>query len=322
MIRGEHCFPFFFGSGNSIIHGMTNIILDLDTGIDDTLALLYVIANRDEFNLLGVTSTFGNVETAVSARNSLTILDLFGRTDVPVFMGEKAPEGKKDYQVMPYIHRIHGKNGLGDVAFPISERKPEDESAVSFISRMIISHPDDLTIVATGPLRNLAEVYGKYPETVKIPHKVISMGGALTVEGNVTPLSEANYYKDPKSASSVFSLPIDLVQIPLDVTERSHLNLSDLEDWKSEKGELIRKMTKFYIAFHGKPYSYLHDPSAVCAALHPEYFRYLTLPLKITDEGRSIGDWMSGNPEKKVAVDVDTINVEWELKESWKKLLS
>ena len=209
---------------------MTNIILDLDTGIDDTLALLYVIARSDEFNLLGVTSTFGNVETKTSALNSLTILDLFGRTDVPVFIGESAPEGKTSYQVMPYIHRIHGRNGLGDVDFPRSERKPEDESASSFIMRMIASHPDDLTIVATGPLRNLAEVYRKYPETMKIPHKVISMGGALTVEGNVTPFAEANYYKDPKSASFVFSLPIDLIQIPLDVTERSHLHLSDTEE--------------------------------------------------------------------------------------------
>ena len=301
---------------------MTNIILDLDTGIDDTLALLYVIARRDEFNLLGVTSTFGNVETETSARNSLTILDLFGRTDVPVFIGERAPEGKTAYQVMPYIHRIHGRNGLGDVDFPSSQRKPEEESAVSFLSRMITSHPDDLTIVATGPLRNLAEVYRKYPETMKIPHKVISMGGALTVEGNVTPFAEANYYKDPKSASFVFSLPIDLIQIPLDVTERSHLYLSDTGEWKSERGMLIRKMTEFYIGFHNKDFSYLHDPSAVCAALHPEYFSFLTLPMKITEEGRSVGDWMSGNPEKKVAVDVRTDSVEGELKESWRKLLS
>ena len=301
---------------------MINIILDLDTGIDDTLALLYVIARRDEFNLLGVTSTFGNVETETSARNSLTILDLFGRTDVPVFIGESAPEGKTSYQVMPYIYRIHGRNGLGDVDFPSSQRKPEEEGAVSFLSRMITSHPDDLTIVATGPLRNLAEVFRQYPETVKIPHKVISMGGALTVEGNVTPFAEANYYKDPKSASFVFSLPIDLIQIPLDVTERSHLYLSDTEEWKSERGMLIRKMTEFYIGFHKKEFSYLHDPSAVCAALHPEYFSYLSLPMKVTDEGRSVGDWMSGNPEKKVAVDVRTDSVEGELKESWRKLLS
>ncbi|MDY4799197.1 MAG: nucleoside hydrolase [Bullifex sp.] len=300
---------------------MTNIILDLDTGIDDTLALLYVIARRDEFNLLGVTSTFGNVETETSARNSLTILDLFGRTDVPVFIGESAPEGKTSYQVMPYIYRIHGRNGLGDVDFPRSERKPEDESASSFIMRMIASHPDDLTIVATGPLRNLAEVYRQYPETVKIPHKVISMGGALTVEGNVTPFAEANYYKDPKSASFVFSLPIDLIQIPLDVTERSHLYLSGTEEWKSERGMLIRKMTEFYIGFHKKDFSYLHDPSAVCAALHPEYFSYLSLPMKITDDGRSIGDWLSAIPEKKVAVDVRTDCVEEELKRSWKELL-
>ena len=300
---------------------MINIILDLDTGIDDTLALLYVIARRDEFNLLGVTSTFGNVETETSARNSLTILDLFGRTDVPVFIGERAPEGKTSYQVMPYIYRIHGRNGLGDVDFPSSQRKPEEEGAVSFLSRMITSHPDDLTIVATGPLRNLAEVYRQYPETVKIPHKVISMGGALTVEGNVTPFAEANYYKDPKSASFVFSLPIDLIQIPLDVTERSHLHLSDTEEWKSERGMLIRKMTEFYIGFHNKDFSYLHDPSAVCAALHPEYFSYLSLPMKVTNEGRSIGDWLSDIPEKKVAVDVRTDCVERELKESWRKLL-
>ena len=300
---------------------MINIILDLDTGIDDTLALLYVIARRDEFNLLGVTSTFGNVETETSARNSLTILDLFGRTDVPVFIGERAPEGKTAYQVMPYIHRIHGRNGLGEVDFPSSQRKPEEEGAVSFLSRMITSHPDDLTIVATGPLRNLAEVFRQYPETVKIPHKVISMGGALTVEGNVTPFAEANYYKDPKSASFVFSLPIDLIQIPLDVTERSHLYLSDTEEWKSERGMLIRKMTEFYIGFHKKDFSYLHDPSAVCAALHPEYFSYLSLPMKITDDGRSVGDYMAAIPEKKVAVDVRTECVEEELKRNWKKLL-
>ncbi len=301
---------------------MTNIILDLDTGVDDTLALLYVLAEKDELNLLGVTSTFGNVETATSARNSLTILDLFGRSDVPVFLGEKAPEGSDEYHVMPYIHRIHGRNGLGDVDFPVSLREPEAESAVSFLRRMIKTHPGSLTIVATGPMRNLAELYRKYPETVMIPHRVISMGGALTVEGNVTPVAEANYYKDPRSAEYVFSLPIELIQIPLDVTERSHLRICDTKEWKSDRGDLIRRMTEFYIAFHEKPYCFLHDPSAVSAALHPEYFTYLTLPMKVTEDGRSVGDWMSGNPPKRVAVDVDTQKVERELKQAWGRLLS
>ena len=299
---------------------MRNVILDLDTGIDDTLALLYVLSKKDEINLLGVTSTFGNVETGTSAKNSLTILDLFNHSDVPVFLGESAPYGKESYKVKEYIYQIHGKNGLGNVNFPPSMREAK-EDGVKFIHDMILSHPGDITIVATGPLTNIAMLYKRFPEVLNIDHEIISMGGALTVEGNVSNICEANYSKDPSSASYVFSKAINFKMIGLDVTQRSHLYLEDLDKWHKAKGEMVKKMVEFYIEFHKTGYSYLHDPSAVCAILHPEYFTFLSLPIYVTEEGRSIGKYNSNLPLKEVALSVDNKSVENELKSAWSKLL-
>lgn len=296
-----------------------NVILDLDTGIDDTLALLYVLAKKDEINLLGVTSVFGNVETLQSARNSLNILDFFNRNDVDVYLGSKGPYGKDNYEVKEYLFNIHGKNGVGNIIFPTSKREVKKDG-VKFIRDMIISHPGNITIVPTGPLTNLAHLYEIYPEVLNVKHEVISMGGALTVEGNVTPHSEANYYKDPLSAAKVFSKPINLKMIGLDVTQRSHLYPIDIKKWKGSKGELIKKMVEFYIAFHKTGYCYIHDPSAVCAMLHPEFFKFLSIPMYITEDGRSIGKYNENLPLKQVAVDVDSISVERELISTWETL--
>lgn len=298
---------------------MKNVILDLDTGIDDTLALLYVLSKKDEINLLGVTSVFGNVETRVSARNSLTILDLFDRKDVPVYLGQIAPYGKESYSVKEAVQLIHGKNGLGNVNFPQSKRNVK-EDGVKFIRDMILSHPGNITIVPTGPLTNIAALYERFPEVLKVDHEIISMGGALTVEGNVSKVCEANYYKDPSSAEYVFSKNIKFKMIGLDVTQRSHLYLEDLEKWKGYKGELVKKMVEFYIEFHKTGYSYLHDPSAVCAILHPEYFTFLSIPMCVTEDGRSIGKYNSNLPLKEVAISVDNKSVEKQLKDAWQRL--
>ena len=298
---------------------MKNVILDLDTGIDDTLALLYVLAKKDEIKLLGVTSVFGNVETLQSARNSLNILDFFNRNDVDVYLGSKGPYGQGNYEVKEYLYNIHGKNGVGNIIFPTSKREVKKDG-VKFIRDMIISHPGNITIVPTGPLTNLAHLYEIYPEVLNIKHEVISMGGALTVEGNVTPHSEANYYKDPISAAKVFSKPINFKMIGLDVTTRSHLKLEEVLKWNGEKGKLIQDMASFYIAYHKKGYSFLHDPSAVCAILHPEFFKFLSPPMYITEDGRSIGKYDENIPLKQVAVDVDSISVERELINTWNTL--
>lgn len=298
---------------------MKNVILDLDTGIDDTLALLYVLSKRDEINLLGITSVFGNVETRVSARNSLTILDLFDRKDVPVYLGQAAPYGKESYKVKEEVQLIHGKNGLGNVSFPTSNREIKDDG-IKFIRDMILAHPGDITIVPTGPLTNIAALYERFPEVLKVEHEIISMGGALTVEGNVTEVAEANYYKDPIGAGIVFSKNISLKMICLDVTQQSHLYPSDINKWNGYKGNLIKSMVEFYINFHKVGYCYLHDPSAVCAILHPEYFTFLNIPLYVTSQGRVIGKYNSNLPLKQSAIAVDHISVEKELKASWQKL--
>ena len=298
---------------------MKNIILDLDTGVDDALALSYVLMQSHDIRLLGVTATFGNVETEASAANTLRVLSLFGRDDIPVYTGRKGPWGKDSYKVMDYVYTIHGRNGLGEACFPESGRKPEEEDAVSFMSRMIGQYGDDLTIVTTGPLTNLASLYREHPECISAPHHVISMGGALTVKGNIEDIYEANIYKDALSAEYVFSLPIDLSLIGLDVTERSHLSLDDVAEWKNKRGLLFREMTEFYIAFHRRPYCFLHDSSAACAVLHPEFFTFIDLPITATEKGRTVADYEKANPLKKVALSVDSQKVERELKMSWLK---
>ncbi|MBM6828348.1 nucleoside hydrolase [Anaerotignum lactatifermentans] len=301
---------------------MKKLILDLDTGIDDSMALAYAVESSD-FELIGVTGTYGNVYTEVGAQNALNVLQVLGHSDVPVYCGAKHSLHTERYLRHEISAKIHGENGVGDVDLPMASRPIEEKKAVDFLIWAITKYRQDLVIVATGPLTNLALALKQAPLLKEIIGPVVIMGGALTVPGNVSPYAEANISKDPHAAKFLFESGIDLTMVGLDVTERSQLTKQDTQTWRQVQtmsGRVFADMVDYYIAQHphsGATASYLHDPSAVICAAHPEWFTMLPMHMTVITEGegtgRTIGDpakLRTPEPRVKVCVGVDSEKVE------------
>ena len=299
---------------------MINLVLDLDTGIDDAIALS--IAAKDEsINLLGVTCTYGNVTVDESAYNTLSLLSLLDRSNVPVYKGrDRALLSSSPYFPHEAGRKIHGPKGSGDITLKESKRSIEKINAIDYLSSLMMKR-DDFTIITTGPMTNLASVLSSYPTLSSWKGKVIFMGGALTVRGNVNHFAEANIFKDPEAAKIVVESGLDVTMIGLDVTERTRLYRTNAEKWKergSEIGETLGSMLDYYIDNTlGMDETYVHDPSAVIASLHPEYYSFLPLPLTVEtedlDRGRVVVDekrLLDRDKMVKVALDVDRVKLE------------
>ena len=299
---------------------MINLVLDLDTGIDDAIALS--IAAKDErINLLGVTCTYGNVTVDESAYNTLALLSLLDRSDVPVYKGrDRALLSSSPYFPHEAGRKIHGPKGSGDITLKESKRSIEKINAIDSLSSLMMKR-DDITIITTGPMTNLASVLSSYPTLSSWKGKVIFMGGALTVRGNVNHFAEANIFKDPEAAKIVVESGLDVTMIGLDVTERTRLYRTNADKWKdrgSEIGETLGSMLDYYIDNTlGMDETYVHDPSAVIVSLHPEYYSFLPLPLTVEteglDRGRVVVDekrLLDRDKMVKVALDVDRVKLE------------
>ncbi|PZO98339.1 MAG: nucleoside hydrolase [Corynebacterium urealyticum] len=285
---------------------MTKIILDLDTGIDDAMALAYALAHPD-LELIGVTGTYGNVPVELGVRNSLALLELLGADDVPVFVGPV----REGFNVADISAFIHGRNGLGEVLLPPPRRAPQGD-AVDFLLQSVREHGDDLVIVPTGPSTSCAAAMRKDPEFARNAHLVM-MGGALTVPGNVTPYAEANVWQDPEATDYVFRHAQDLTVVGLDVTLRTLLTKEHTRQWRtSHAGRIFADIVDYYIGAYATTSPHLggcglHDPLAVAVAADPSLVTCLEMNLRCEENGRTIGD-----PERlgeaattRVAVGVD-----------------
>ncbi len=299
---------------------MKKMILDLDTGVDDTLALAFA-ALSPEIELLGVTGTYGNVEMPIGVQNSLNVLALLGRSDVPVFAGEAHAMGQSAFVRHEVSARIHGENGVGQVRIPQATRKKEPESAIEFLSQAMKKHQEELTIVTTGPMTNLATALVRDSSLRQWKGKVLCMGGALTVRGNVSHFAEANISQDPEAAKLVLESKLDVTMVGLDVTMRSRISMKEVDIWRQKKtihGDIFGNMLEYYINNTlGSDETYIHDPSAVICAIHPEFFTilplYLTVETDGQDRGRTLVDHdkiRERDPSTKVCVDVEAEKVE------------
>ncbi|NLA57157.1 MAG: nucleoside hydrolase [Corynebacterium humireducens] len=284
------------------------LILDLDTGIDDALALAYALASP-EVELLGVTCTYGNVLVDDAVHNTLALLELFDRPDVPVYAGP-SPAGWEVAEVSAFIH---GANGLGEVSLPAPSGVSAG-SAVDFLVEAVRAH-DDLVIVPTGPSTTIAAALedGYFAEHARL----VMMGGALTVPGNVRPWAEANVWQDPEATDLLFRKAADVTMIGLDVTLRTLLTYSEVARWRAvgtRAGTVLAELAEYYIRAYETTAPHLggcglHDPLAVAVAVDPSLVTCLSLPMQVDlageTRGRTIGDLSRVAPEVKVAVGVD-----------------
>lgn len=292
------------------------LILDVDTGIDDALAIAYALASP-ELDLIGVTCTYGNVEVDQAVRNSLAILELFGRTDVPVFGGPQ----RDGFEVMEISQFIHGVNGIGEAKLYDASRAAEQQSAVDFMVQSVHRYGDDLVIVPVGPLTTVAAAVEADENFASRAH-IVFMGGALTVPGNVTPCAEANINQDPEAADFVFRQGEDITMIGLDVTLQTLLTTVETKQWGdlgTAGGDFLATATNYYIKAYETTAPHLggcglHDPLAVAVAADPSLVDTLAINLKVDTDGetrgRTIGDETCLNDPVKsarvaVGVDVD-----------------
>ena len=297
------------------------MILDLDTGVDDALAIAYALADP-EVDLIGIVSSYGNNLLDVCAENSLKLLELLGHTDIPVFKGLPHSSTSDHFDVMQVSKDIHGDNGIGDVELPAPQRAVEAESGVEFYIDAAHKYGKDLIIIPTGPMTNLAAALKKEPEIADLIGNVTFMGGALTVDGNVTPTAEANINQDAKAADEVFKSNLPLTMVGLDVTLRTLLTKKETQQWRdlgTAAGKAYADITDFYIdAYYNldidKNGCALHDPLAVGVGIDPSFVKTISLFMRCEYDpdspfyGRTVGDnakLNDPNPNVKVAVNVD-----------------
>lgn len=295
------------------------IILDLDTGIDDTLAISYILGSP-EVELIGITGTYGNVLLDQGIRNDLAVTDLLGHPEVPVYPGESHALNSDSFAVSDISAFIHGKNGIGDVNIPDSSRKAENMNAVDFIIDSVKKYGKDLTFVPTGPETNIAKALQKAPEIKDEIGDIVIMGGALTVCGNVSATTEANISQDPEACNILFRSGAPVTMIGLDVTLQTLMTYKDSQQWRdidTPAATFLADMVDYYIKAYETTSPHLggcglHDPLAAAVAVDPTLVTTLDMNMKVDTEGeirgRTIGDNERLNDPKKtvkVAVGVD-----------------
>ncbi|MEF9951027.1 MAG: nucleoside hydrolase [Clostridium sp.] len=295
------------------------MILDLDTGVDDAMALAYALGDKN-IDLIGVTGTYGNVYTDQGVQNVLNLLHMLSQNHIPVFAGLDHAIAKDKFDRLEVSAKIHGDNGVGDVLVPTSPKKMESMSAIDFIIESVHKYGKDLKIVATGPMTNIATAIKKDPSIATKVGQIVLMGGALTVPGNVNQFAEANIFQDPEAAKYLFESDADVIMVGLDVTNPTVLKYEDTAKWRelgTESGRLYADIVDYYIDVYLELLPFLngcalHDPSAVVAAMNPELFNmlpiYMTVETEGPSRGRTIGDpnrVHHKNPNVKVCIGAD-----------------
>ncbi|GAB7037277.1 MULTISPECIES: nucleoside hydrolase [Catenuloplanes] len=252
--------------------GLTPLLIDCDPGIDDMVALLLACASP-EVELLGVSTVAGNVGGALTARNALDVLALAGRPDVPVAVGADRPlvvAGLRGHR------GAHGDSGLGGARLPVSPAEPVGVHAVSFLAAAIESADRPVTLVATGPLTNVALLFAVYPAVAARLGRLVVMGGAAG-GGNITPVAEFNVWADPEAAYRVLTAPglarvVPTTVVGLDVTLRTLIGPVDAARLRAAggAGSLVADAIAEYV--HGAPAGGgvpMHDAVAVAEAVRP-----------------------------------------------------
>ena len=211
---------------------LNNVFLDVDTGVDDALALL-LAARSPELNVKGVTCVAGNVPLEDVVRNTLDVLSIADVSDIPVAIGMESPIVEEMFNAT----EIHGTNGLGGIDVKHSIIKPIEKHAVEFLAEEIDNSVDKATIVALGPLTNIATMFNMYPHVKTKIEQLVIMGGTIG-SGNITPTSEFNIRQDPEAADIVFSADIPILLYTWDVFVRVVFNRSEIEEMTSSSNIL------------------------------------------------------------------------------------
>jgi inosine-uridine nucleoside N-ribohydrolase len=285
-----------------------SILLDCDPGHDDAIALLLALASP-EVDLLGVTTVAGNQTLDKTTANALRVLELAGREDIPVAAGADRPLVRE----RSVAANVHGETGLDGPDLPPPRGEPVEAHAVDFLAARVAG----TTLVATGPLTNVALLLARYPDAR--PERLVLMGGAIA-EGNTTPAAEFNIWADPEAAARVFASGLDVTMVGLDVTHRALVTGAHKEQARGAGriGRFVAELLDFYGVFHRKVYGFdgspVHDAVAVAQVIRPELLELERLNVRVDCEselcrGRTVVDvWRRTGlePNASIAVGIES----------------
>jgi len=246
------------------------IILDTDPGVDDAIAF-FLALRSPELQIEAITPVSGNVPLAFTLPNALRLVEIAGRPDIPVAAGAAVPLVRR----LVTAAYVHGNNGLGGVEFPEPKIKPVAETATNIIRRIVRANPGEITIVAIGPLTNIATVLKADPGIAPLIKSFVLMGGSLS-GGNVTPAAEFNFYVDPEAARIVFDSGIPIVMVGLDVTNKVLLHESQVRTLEAAQnpvaqaaGKIMRATMSRIKPTKDETVLAMHDPLTVASLIDP-----------------------------------------------------
>jgi inosine-uridine nucleoside N-ribohydrolase len=265
------------------------VLIDTDPGIDDAMAIFYALASP-ELDVVGLTSVFGNAHVSVCTTNALKLLEIADRADIPVARGADRP------LAMPYrgpVAFVHGTDGQGDVHLPPPATLPLPIDAAHFMIQSAMSSPGEITLVALGPLTNVALAMLIEPTFTSYLAGIVLMGGNAQCGGNASPAAEANILNDPEAADIVFGADCSIVMAGLDVTEQILMTSADIariSTFDNSRAHHLAAITPFYANFYrgrnGVDGILVHDSTTISYLLAPQLFTWVEQPVRV-DCGRS-----------------------------------
>lgn len=248
--------------------------IDCDTGVDDSIALLTAL-KLEQLDILGVSAVAGNVKLENTFPNTRNVLHLANRDDIKVYAGANKPLVIE----LEEATWIHGKNGLGNVEIEESPAEKETKKAWDALYETAKNYGEKITVIAVGPLTNIAITIAKHPDVVDYIEVLNIMGGALD-GGNASPCAEFNIYADPQAAENVFKSGIHVNMFGLDVTQKAFINEEEYEAIKkmeNKQGKFVASELKHYeVALtekFGAFVPHLHDSCPVVFTAYPELFK-------------------------------------------------
>lgn len=252
------------------------IIIDTDPGQDDAVAILLALASPEEIEVLGIVAVAGNVGLAQNAINARKVVELSGRTDIPVYAGCARPMRR----TLVTAEHVHGDTGLNGPDLPDPQVPLQAQHGVDFIiDTLMNAEPKTVTLCTLGPLTNIAMALIKQPEIADRIQEIVMMGGAYFEVGNITPAAEFNIYVDPEAANVVMRCGAPITIQPLDVThmiQSTPARLDAIKALGNRSGQAVYDMLTFSEGFDLKKYGWtgapLHDPTVIAYLLQPELF--------------------------------------------------
>lgn len=265
------------------------VIIDCDPGIDDSLALILAL-NSPELEIVGITTVSGNVKADQGAKNSLKVLKLMNREDIPVYIGEEIPLVRE----LITAQDTHGEDGLGETNYEEADVQV-NYGGVDFILEN--ARKGDISIIALGPLTNLATAIERDEEGFNMINEIVSMGGAFRSHGNCSQVAEFNYWVDPHGVKEVFDKSkVPFSMVGLDVTREIILTPNLIELINQIGGDVanfIVDITRFYVDFHWNQERTLgcviNDPLAVAYFIDRTLCEGFTSYLDIVTDGIAVG---------------------------------